>query len=172
MNTLTQINVKLNNLKSSTSRSHTRKPVLETLEERALLSSSYAALQSGFADQVAVRQSPALSDRADPSPGGGTALRNDALRNTSLAMGANGEPVRVCLRHAVACTSVANRADRPLGLSSLASSEGPRFAALTLTVGADDDDPPPDPEPAPPVDPINGPIQYPPLPPSGPSGPG
>jgi hypothetical protein len=35
-----------------------------------------------------------------------------------------------------------------------------------------DDDPPPQPEPAPPVNPINGPIQYPSLPPSGPLGPG
>lgn len=44
--------------------------------------------------------------------------------------------------------------------------------AVPVVVRPLDDDPPPDPEPAPPANPINGPIQYPTLPPSGPMGPG
>ncbi len=126
MNIFTRINVKWNYLQSSTSRQHRRKPVLEALEGRALLSASHATLNSGFGSQVAAIQFPPLSHGA----------------NVSLAA------------------------------SSAASSKGPTAAMLALTAGADDDDPPPDPEPAPPVNPINGPIQYPTLPPSGPLGPG
>ncbi len=60
-----------------------------------------------------------------------------------------------------------------LSLSSLAvfTSRSPSHA-VPVIMRPLDDDPPPDPEPAPPANPINGPIQYPTLPPSGPLGPG
>jgi hypothetical protein len=60
-----------------------------------------------------------------------------------------------------------------LSLSSLTlvSPKAPLHGAPVVARPCDDD-PPPDPEPAPPVNPINGPIQYPTLPTSGPLGPG
>ncbi|HKI20098.1 MAG TPA: hypothetical protein VKA15_19570 [Isosphaeraceae bacterium] len=63
--------------------------------------------------------------------------------------------------------------ERKLSLSSMALGGIHRPSHLVpVIVRPCDDDPPPEPEPAPPVNPINGPIQYPTLPPSGPLGPG
>ena len=63
--------------------------------------------------------------------------------------------------------------ERKVSLSSLAFvGAGRPSHVLPVMVRPLDDDPPPDPEPAPPVNPINGPLQYPTLPPSGPLGPG
>jgi len=63
--------------------------------------------------------------------------------------------------------------ERRVSLSALTlvASRGP-VHSVPVMVRPLDDDPPPDPEPAPPANPINGPIQYPTLPPSGPLGPG
>jgi len=63
--------------------------------------------------------------------------------------------------------------ERRLSLSALTFvGSGRPSHAVPVMLRPLDDDPPPNPEPDPPVNPINGPIQYPPLPPSGPSGPG
>jgi hypothetical protein len=65
------------------------------------------------------------------------------------------------------------RLESRVSLSSLrfVASKAPSHV-VPVVVRPLDDDPPPDPEPAPPANPINGPIQYPTLPPSGPVGPG
>jgi hypothetical protein len=63
--------------------------------------------------------------------------------------------------------------ERKVSLSSLALvGAGRALHGVPVMLRPLDDDPPPDPEGDPPVNPINGPLQYPPLPPSGPSGPG
>jgi hypothetical protein len=61
-----------------------------------------------------------------------------------------------------------------LSLSSLPAAQVLPGAVHTVPVivRSLDDDPPPGPEPAPPANPVDGPIQYPTLPPSGPLGPG
>jgi len=64
------------------------------------------------------------------------------------------------------------RLEPKLSLSSIGVSDWQRPLAPAALVRPLDDDPPPNPEPAPPANPINGPIQYPSLPPSGPLGPG
>jgi hypothetical protein len=63
--------------------------------------------------------------------------------------------------------------EQKLSLSSLVmDTSGGSVQSAPVIVQPMDDDPPPDPEPAPPANPVNGPIQYPTLPPSGPLGPG
>ena len=61
-----------------------------------------------------------------------------------------------------------------LSLSSLVQTSDSQGAldSVSAVVQPMDDDPPPGPEPAPPVNPVDGPILYPTLPPSGPLGPG
>jgi len=152
MKMLFSVDVKLKHLRRRRLQYRSRKPALETLEGRALLSASHAMLHSESESQLPRIPSATPVQSAEVSPGSLTYSQKQVSRNGSLAMGIEGEAVQPCLRHAVAC-----------GLKVV----GP----LAGVAAAVDDDPPPDPEPAPPSNPVNGPGQYPTLAPSGPSGP-
>jgi len=84
MTMLSSLNVKLKHLRRGTLRHRSRRPVLEPLEGRALLSASHAPLHDGFQSQVAM-----LVHNADHSL-------------VRLPIGTGGESVQVYLRHAVA----------------------------------------------------------------------
>jgi len=100
MRLLPSTNFKFNDFRPSNSRRRNRKPALETLEGRALLSGSQTTLFHGYANQVALWHS------ADLSLSSATSLPKESSQNNSLAIETNGQGVQVCLRHAVAQTAV------------------------------------------------------------------
>ncbi len=145
--------VRPKHLWGSTRQSRSRRPAMEIVEGRVLLSAGHAVLDNRPEPRMAAARSPQLVRHAEVSLGALTYPQKQASQNASPANRIGGGGNQACVRHAVAY--------------------GPKIVGPRIGgAAALDDDPPPAPEPAPPVNPINGPVQYPTLPPSGPLGPG
>ncbi len=153
MKTRFLIDVRPKHLSDSTRLSRSRRPAMEILEGRALSSAGHAMLDNRPESLLAAARSSQLVRNSEVSLGALTYPQKQASRNASPAIGIGGGGHQACVRHAVAYN--------------------PKIVEPHIRgAAALDDDPPPAPEPAPPVNPINGPVQYPTLPPSGPLGPG
>ncbi len=173
MNTLFPNDVNPKHLRRGPLSKRSRKPALETLEGRSLLSANCSTALNVAEPQNATPPRAALVHSADRCSGSLTYSQEQGALTTSVAIATGGDGTGVRMQHTtVHSLNIGAPLNRALRRFSSGSFDGARVSTLSVVAESVDDDPPPEPEPAPPVSPINGPIQYPTLPPSGPLGPG